>query len=472
MTTKRGLHLSTRGLPRRSRSTPTPLAHSRGSIEKAAALVTNRDGDVRAFWMTDDRPFTWMVPQNAEIYTAVVPRSTVQPENDQSGLAPLDEAFAEEIPIHPNEARDVETVRHYTVEADDRRYKIYRGDLHRHSDVSQDFKYDGSLIEIYRYALDVAALDFVAPTDHQSGYDQEFTWWQDEKLVDLFHLPGSFTPLYGYERSLPFPNGHRNVFFDHRGVRTLPIPEEEKKGEVGAAKLFQYLRSNEGISIPHSSGTSQGTDFRDNDPEIEPLLEVFQGYRASYEYPGAPKAADDHKLLAQRSGYNPSGYWWEALAKGLKLGVLASSDHWSTHISYACLLTEDFTREGLLDAMRRRHAYGATDNIVLDFQAEVAGANYIMGDVIKADTPPKLTIRAIGTDTITQLVIVKNNRFIYTGRPNDRVVDLEFVDRDFESGSNYYYVRVLQETGQLAWSSPIWMETAVRPVGGAAADTR
>jgi hypothetical protein len=444
-------------------TTPTPLAHSRGSIEKLPALVTDDAGDLWAAWMTDDREFTEMVPGNGEIYAANLGTSITPPSYGPDSFMPLSEPFVEEVPIHPDEARDVQTVRDYTVVAGDRSYKIYRGDLHRHSDVSQDFKYDGSLIEVYRYALDAAALDFIAPTDHQSGWDQEFTWWQDEKLVDLFHLPGSFTPLFGYERSLPFPNGHRNVFFAHRGVRTLPIPDQERRGEVGAGKLFEYLHDNDGISIPHSSGTAQGTDFRDNDPEIEPLLEIFQGYRASYEYRGAPKAASDRKLLAQRSGYNPSGYWWEALAKGLKLGVIASSDHWSTHISYACILSEEFTRQALFDAIKHRHAYGATDNIVLDFQAISGGDTYIMGDIIRADTAPMLTIRAIGTDTITQLVIVKNQRIIYSGRPNARTVDLEFSDHDFETGANYYYVRVLQHDGQLAWSSPIWVESPDHP---------
>ena len=78
--------------------------------------------------------------------------------------------------------------------------------MHRHSDVSQDFKYDGSLLEIYRYAMDVAAFDYIAITDHQTGYDQEFTWWQNQKLVDLFQVNGAFSPLYGSERSLPYPN--------------------------------------------------------------------------------------------------------------------------------------------------------------------------------------------------------------------------------------------------------------------------
>lgn len=437
---------------------PIPLAHSRGSIEKRPALTIDNAGSVWAAWMTDNRPFEDMIPRNAEIYAANLGRSRLPPRFDSGALGDFEDPFAEEAPIHPTEKEDLAKIRAYTIESGDAKYKIYRGDMHRHTDVSQDFKYDGSLIEVYRYALDAAGLDYIVPTDHQLGFDHEFTWWQDEKLTDLFHIAGTFTPLFGYERSLPFPNGHRNVIFAKRGTRTLPIPDDERSGEAGAAKLYEYLRQNDGISMPHSSGTAQGTDFRDNDPAVEPLIEIYQGYRASYEYKGAPKAASDEKLITQRSGYNPNGYWWNALAKGLKLGVQASSDHWSTHISYACILSPEFTREAMFDAIKKRHVYAATDNIILDFQAEAAGKSYIMGDIIPSNEVPKLKIRAIGTDKIKQLVIVKNQTFVYTGRPNSKEVYLEFQDRNFEPGANYYYVRVLQNNEQIAWSSPIWVE--------------
>jgi len=436
---------------------PVPIAHSRGSIEKRPALATDDGGSVWAAWMTDNRPFQDMIPRNAEIYAANLGRSRLAARYDGS-LVAFKDPFAEEVPIHPKEAASIAKIRGYSIESGDTQYKIYRGDMHRHTDVSADFKYDGSLIEVYRYALDAAGFDYIVPTDHQLGFDQEFTWWQDEKLTDLFHVAGTFTPMFGYERSLGFPNGHRNVIFAKRGTRTLPIPDDERRGEVGAAKLYAYLHENDGISMPHSSGTAQGTDFRDNDPEVEPLIEIFQGYRASYEYKGAPKAASDQKLVTQRSGYNPNGYWWDALAKGLKLGVQASSDHWSTHISYACILSPDSTRESMFDALKKRHTYAATDNIVLDFQAESGGESYIMGDIIKSNEAPKLKIRAIGTDKIKQLVIVKNQTFVYTGRPNTKEVYIEFQDRDFEPGANYYYVRVLQNDEQMAWSSPIWVE--------------
>ena len=439
-------------------SHPVPLAHSQGSIEKRPALLASASG-LLAAWMTDNRRFADAVPRNAEIYAADLGVADEAPDYSATNFTDYVEPFAEAVPIHPFEERNVKTIRDYTIANGDRNFKIFRGDMHRHTDVSQDFKYDGSLIEVYRYALDAAAFDYIVPTDHQLGYDQEFTWWQDEKLADLFHVPGTFVPMFGYERSLPFPNGHRNIIFGKRGTRTLPIPAAERRGEERAANLYAYLRENDGISMPHSSGTAQGTDWFDNDPDVEPLMEIFQGYRASYEYMGAPLAASPQKLREQRSGFNSSGYWWDALRKGYKIGVQASSDHWSTHMSYAMILAEDFTRESMFAALKARHAYGATDNIVLDFQAEEAdGKRYIMGDVIRSDRAPRLLVKAVGTDRIKQFVIVKNEEIIYTSHPNSEEYVLEFRDRNFERGANYYYVRVVQNDGQVAWASPIWVE--------------
>ncbi|MEE2775395.1 MAG: hypothetical protein VYE73_01315 [Acidobacteriota bacterium] len=114
---------------------------------------------------------------------------------------------------------------------------------------------------------------------------------------------------------------------------------------------------------------------------------------------------------------------------------------------------------GGLEALKRRHSYGAADNVVLDFQEEHGGRHYIMGDVVETEETPKLRIRVLGTDDETQLVVVKNQALAFQTRPARRDVDLEFVDQGFDaSRDNYYYVRVLQTDGNLAWSSPIWFE--------------
>src|SRR5215831_19544680 len=117
------------------------------------------------------------------------------------------------------------------------------------------------------------------------------TGWSS-RWTDVLMLPRTFTPLYAYERSLNYPNGHRNILFAKRGSPTLPIPPEEQQAKIGAKPLYEYLKRYGGIAISHTSATTMGTDWRDNDPDVEPLVEIYQGDRVSAEYEGAPKAAN------------------------------------------------------------------------------------------------------------------------------------------------------------------------------------
>lgn len=434
---------------------PRPLPNSGSWIEKLPMMTVASNGDAWAAWMSDNRPFATMVPGNSDVYAAKL--DSAGPVDGKITSRDYVDIFEEAIPVHSNDVEDVRAIRAHVIESDGKKYRIFRGDMHRHTDISQDFKYDGSLFEVYRYGLDAAGFDYIAPTDHQAGYDQEFSWWQGQKYNDLFLVGDTFVPMYAYERSLNYPNGHRNIVWAKRGVRTLPIPEEERSGREGAKKLFAHLKETGGISMPHSSATDQGTDWRDNDPQVEPLMEIYQGYRASYEYEGAPRSATTLNQQAQKSGWQPAGFYWNALAKGYKLGVQASSDHWSTHISYACLLVEGGSREQILDAIRKRHAYAATDNIVLDFRARAGGKEFLMGDVFTSDSAPMFVVAVNGTNAIKQIDIIRDKNYAYTSRPQTKSVRFTFTDANKVSGESWYYVRVLQEDGQLAWSSPIWI---------------
>ncbi len=71
---------------------------------------------------------------------------------------------------------------------------------------------------------------------------------------------------------------------------------------------------------------------------------------------------------------------------------------------------------------------------------------------------PQLMVRAVGTAPIQQMDVIKNQTFVFTARPGTREASFEFLDNNFQPGQNYYYVRVLQQDGQLAWSSPIWIK--------------
>ena len=178
-----------------------------------------------------------------------------------------------------------------------------------------------------------------------------------------------------------------------------------------------------------------GTDWRDNDPEVEPLVEIYQGDRVSAEYEGAPKAATAADVTNQAGGFRPKGYVWNAWAKGYKIGVQASSDHLSTHISYSCTIAEEFTREGLLDAMRKRHNYAATDNIVLDYRMRAGGREYIQGDIVPGrPSDAELRVKILGTAPIQQVDVIRGKDFVYTLQNQSDEVEFSFIDQDSRPG--------------------------------------
>jgi hypothetical protein len=65
-------------------------------------------------------------------------------------------------------------------------------------------------------------------------------------------------------------------------------------------------------------------------------------------------------------------------------------------------------------------------------------------------------LKVIGTAPIKQIDVIKNNTYIHKVNPNRKEAALEYVDNSAAAGESYYYVRVEQSDGQLAWSSPIW----------------
>ena len=79
-----------------------------------------------------------------------------------------------------------------------------------------------------------------------------------------------------------------------------------------------------------------------------------------------------------------------------------------------------------------------------------------MGDDFKASELPVLRIRVLGTSAVAQLEIIKNEKIIYSANPNRSDVQLTFQDHEPVQDS-YYYVRAVQDDGEMVWGSPIWV---------------
>ncbi len=430
-----------------------PSSDGRNSM---IAPVAMRNGKAYVAWPTDNR--IWPGSKYGEIDVYVTTLETEGSPARLEGGHAIAPSVAKEANAHPNEAADTKQIRAYRIGMNGKNYRILRGDLHRHTELSNDGAGDGMLDDLYRYTLDAAAMDYAHVGDHQMGNDDEYSWWMTQKSNDLYYMPERFVPLYGYERSVWWPNGHRNIVWAERGKPVLAIGQPEAKGNANSGPiLYPYLRQTNGIATSHSSATEQGTDWRDNDPALEPIVEIYQGFESNYEHAGAPRSWKQGEAQVHQ-GERPAGYVWNAWAKGYKLGVQASSDHVSTHSSYACIVVEDFTRQGLVDAMRKRHTYAATDSIVMDMRAVVTEGTYLMGDIFETKSQPKIVVKVMGTAPIKQIDVIKNNTYVYKVNPNSKTATFEYVDSSISAGESYYYVRAEQTDGQLAWASPVWVK--------------
>jgi hypothetical protein len=171
----------------------------------------------------------------------------------------------------------------------------------------------------------------------------------------------------------------------------------------------------------------------------------------------APRAGFDPKggeKPANIAGWFPLGYVNLALAKGYRLGFQASSDHFSTHISYCVVLAERHDRPAILDALKKRHCYAATDNIIMDLRS----GNQIMGDEFKTAQPPALQFSVVGTAPIARIDILKDCEVVATLKPGKSEHQGAWTDPKPTPGVHYYYIRVQQTDEELAWSSPMWIE--------------
>jgi len=329
-------------------------------------------------------------------------------------------------------------------------YQLVWGDLHRHTDISEDAGIiDGSLMDAMRYALDGGGLDFLGVTDHTRYLPRRYNLWRIQQIADLFYRRGVFAPVHAYERSQYSPWGHRNIV--HLDRNYTPVPASYDLGDPGVSPwgLFEALRGKRALTIPHTSAWGNKQVSWDYwDPEIERVVEIYQGLRSTYEYNGAPDPAG--KAVYEKDSKN---FIWDSLARKRKMGFIASSDHRSTHMSFAAVYVKNLDRESVFEGLRARRTYAATDKILVDFS--IGGA--LMGDETTVSGVPELRVAIEGTADLARIDIIRNGTFLYTPEVSGKRAGFTFRDEQFDGSESYYYVRVIQSDKQMAWASPIWV---------------
>ncbi len=322
----------------------------------------------------------------------------------------------------------------------------------------------GDVDEGFRRARDVFHDDFYALTDHDSFVRQKLLtaeYEEQKALVDRFYEPGRFVPIYAQEwttarvGAAPHGYGHKNLYslapdhplFDHTNPRWRDTPA-----------LFAELRRLGMIAIPHHIGWT-GVDWENHDPEIQPLVEICSGHGV-FEFFG-------NEPIPHRGGL-PGNFVQDGLARGLRFGLVGGSDQhgliWHHGIcwkrnSYRAGLTGVYapalTREAIFEAFRARRTF-ATTGVKLRPELQVEGL--LPGEEGALEKPPLVQVDVLALERIRWITVVRNGEDIRRYGGEARHSRFSFRDTSLAPGQTaWYYLRVQLESGNMAWTSPVWV---------------
>ncbi len=360
-------------------------------------------------------------------------------------------------------------------------YKVYFGDIHTHSGQVRD-KCDnkgcgmGSWAGNYEYARGPGGLDIYALTDHESQVDPD----DNEAylgLADKYNEDGRFVCLPAYEFTNPL-YGHRNVYFRGSGGAVLDTARDPGRTSMDPAncrtpdELWAAMEATgvPFITIPHHpSATSHPMNLDFHNPKYDRLLEVYSSWGSSEYHGDFPRGVSDR--------WRTNSYR-EALIRGQRYGVLGGADGHDGHPGNAqsplvkhhhlfhfcgsgriAVLAEELTREAVFDAMYERRCYATTGPPIV-LEVKVNGA--VMGSeipVLGVGERPAVICRVDGTAGIDHIRFMKNGDVVHTVHCHGEwAFEAQWEDDNYGAAdASCYWVRVVQNDHESAWSSPVWI---------------
>ena len=363
------------------------------------------------------------------------------------------------------------------------RYDLMFGQLHSHtgeySDGSGTLQSALEYIESLPYSANV---DFVAFTDHSNYFDTSDAPNPPEALYDLSlatkesaekwstykntmlefnqaHV-GGVIAIPGFEMTWSGGPGHINTFVTEGIVSRNNKTLNNKLADAGMRAYYELLtrpEGEEGISQLNHPGTSFGnfTDFAYWNPEVDSrvyLVEVGNG-----EGP------------VRGGGYYPSYEQYTlALDKGWHVAPTNNQDNhkgkWgNANNARDVLLVEEFTEEGIYDAIRSYRVYATEDK---NLEIKYTVNELPMGTIIE-NVPDVLEFKVTlkdpdATDTITSVeLIVNSGKVAYTWSDPEELASGTLTVA-MEPGYSYYFIKVTQADKDIAVTAPVWVGEALK----------
>ena len=360
-------------------------------------------------------------------------------------------------------------------------FQRYFGQLHSHTQYSDGAGSLESALAYIKALPDSANVDFVAFTDHSNYFDKsgaanpegalydmslasaasQNLWNEYKSAVAAFNKEnaGSMVAIAGFEMTWSGGPGHINTFNTPGIVSRNNTTLNNKTKDAGLQAYYKLLSQTEGIdsiSQFNHPGTTFGNfiDFGYWDAVVDTrmyMVEVGNG---------------EGQIGA--GGYYPSyEQYIMALDKGWHVAPTNNQDNhkgrWgNANDARDVILTDDFTEDGIYEALRARRMYATEDkNLELDYTVN----GNMMGSII--DVPEKLNFEISfndpdRTDSIAKVELVVNSgKVAYTW---DSAADLAkgSVSVELAPEYTYYFVRVTEGDGDLAVTAPVWVGESLK----------
>ena len=362
-------------------------------------------------------------------------------------------------------------------------YQPYFGQLHSHTQYSDGSGTLDSALSYIRSLPASANVQFVAFTDHSNYFDSKnapnveaalydttlvkdsdasHSWKTYKDTIAQFNKDnaGDMVAIGGFEMTWSGGPGHINTFNTPGIVSRNNSTLNNKTADAGMKAYYALLSQEEGknsISQFNHPGTTFGNfkDFNYWDPVIDSrmyMVEVGNG---------------EGQIGA--GGYYPSyEQYIMALDKGWHLAPTNNQDNhqgkWgNANDARDVILTDNFTEEGIYDAIRALRMY-ATEDKNLELGYTVNGL--MMGSRIET-VPGKLDIEVSvydpdRTDSIAKVEVVVNSGKVAHVWDDPAELKSGTLSVTLAPEYSYYFIRVTQKDGDLAVTSPVWVGESLK----------
>ena len=419
-----------------------------------------------------ENPTITMLVQGVEVthvYDAATGKVTYTPAQDMA-----DGKVVVSLTVKRDDNKEVTKTWSFTVGKAE--FTAYFGQLHGHTQYSDGA---GSLMDALDYIANLpesANVQFVAFTDHSNYFDttsaanpegalydmslassySQQRWKEYKDAIANFNATQSgIIAIGGFEMTWSGGPGHINTFNTPGIVSRNNSTLNNKTSDAGMKAYYALLSQTEGadsISQFNHPGTTFGnfSDFSYWDPVIDSrmyMVEVGNG---------------EGQIGA--GGYYPSyEQYIMALDKGWHVAPTNNQDNhkgkWgNANDARDVILTDNFTEEGIYQAIRDMHMYATEDkNLLVNYSVN----GQIMGSSI-TDVPETLDINVSvndpdATDSIAKVeVVVNSGKVAHTWSDAAELASGE-LSVTLDSGYSYYFIRVTEADGDLAVTAPVWV---------------